>query len=244
MNTLRTYKYPIFIGTGLVAAGAMFYFIHSGVNSQHTQGAIGQREVYRDTQVNASDVNANPGSAPVATKALMETKEFKALEKNAAFQDLMRDSSFQSLSQNVRMYDLMHNEAFLTLAQNGLFVHFMQQPAMADLAQWMSAQSAAQLQTPALTEHLNAALTAANAQSLMKNDLMRDLFKNDAFQGLMRTFQSSQSLIHMLNQGSFQSLMRDSNFQGLMMQSSFQNAMIHGAAANLSSQLASGMQAK
>src|ERR1700739_830853 len=74
MNTLRNLKYPIFIGAGLVAAGTMFYFVHSGVNSQHTQGAIGQRAVYRDTQVNASDVNANPGSAPVATKALMETK--------------------------------------------------------------------------------------------------------------------------------------------------------------------------
>ena len=48
-------------------------------------------------QVNSADV-ATPGSAPVATQAILESSEFKSLAKNQAFQELMANSDFNALS--------------------------------------------------------------------------------------------------------------------------------------------------
>src|SRR5271165_4303244 len=96
MTSLRKWRFPILIGSGLIAAGVLVYFSNTHVSSDKTQGAIGQRDVYRDGQVNSADV-ATPGSAPVATEAILEGSEFKALAKNAAFQELVRDNSFTEL---------------------------------------------------------------------------------------------------------------------------------------------------
>jgi len=74
MNTYRKLRFPILIGAGVIAAGGLLYFSTARINSQHTLGAIGKRDVYRDAQVNASDVKATPGTAPVATQVLLESK--------------------------------------------------------------------------------------------------------------------------------------------------------------------------
>src|ERR1700728_5513796 len=97
MTSLRKWRFPILIGSGLIAAGILFYFSNAHVSSDKTQGAIGQRDVYRDGQVNSADV-ATPGSAPVATTAILESSQFKSLAKNQAFQELMKDQSFARLS--------------------------------------------------------------------------------------------------------------------------------------------------
>ncbi len=68
MNFLRKYRFPFLIGGGVVAAGLLVYFSHSSGLNQ-TQGAIGHRDVYRDSEVKSADVDTT-GSAPVATKAL------------------------------------------------------------------------------------------------------------------------------------------------------------------------------
>jgi hypothetical protein len=236
MGSIRNFRYPLFIGAGVLAAGAMFYLVHSGVNSKNTQGAIGQREVYRDGQVNAADVQANPGSAPVATKALLESKEFKALEKNAAFQELMANHSFELLARHAQFLSLLQNEAFLTLSQNMQFQQFLASPAMAELSQWM-ARNAAQLQSAQVMEHLNSALAAAHAQSLASNQAFQGLFRLDAFQSLVMNQVSSQALSNSAMLNSFASLSQNANFQGLMKQSLFQHELLNGAAANLSSQM-------
>src|SRR5665213_2841177 len=106
MTSLRKWRFPILIGSGLIAAGILFYFSNAHVGSDKTQGAIGQRDVYRDGQVNSADV-ARPGSAPVATTAILESSEFKSLAKNEAFQELMRDSSFNELARNSNFVGLL-----------------------------------------------------------------------------------------------------------------------------------------
>ena len=52
MTSLRKWRFPILIGSGLIAAGILFYFSNAHVSSDKTQGAIGKRDVYRDGQVN------------------------------------------------------------------------------------------------------------------------------------------------------------------------------------------------
>ena len=56
MTFLRKWRFPILIGSGLIAAGMLFYFSNAHVNSDKTQGAIGKRDVYRDAQVSSADV--------------------------------------------------------------------------------------------------------------------------------------------------------------------------------------------
>src|SRR5450432_1819115 len=71
MSFLRKYRFPFLIGGGVVAAGLLVYFSHSSGLNQ-TQGAIGHRDVYRDSEVKSSDVDTN-GSAPVATQAMSKS---------------------------------------------------------------------------------------------------------------------------------------------------------------------------
>ncbi len=71
MSFLRKYRFPFLIGGGVVAAGLLVYLSHSSGLNQ-TQGAIGHRDVYRDSEVKSSDVDAN-GSAPVATQAISKS---------------------------------------------------------------------------------------------------------------------------------------------------------------------------
>lgn len=89
---LRKLRFPILIGSCALAAGVLFYFSNARTSSDKTQGAIGKREVYRDAQVNSADV-ATPGTAPVATQAILESSEFKELAKNPAFVSALQDGS-------------------------------------------------------------------------------------------------------------------------------------------------------
>ncbi len=98
MTKFRKWRFPILIGSGILAAAALIYFANGRVNSEKTQGAIGKRDVYRDGQVDAASVGATPGTAPVAMQAILDSKEFKALAKNQAFQSLMASHEFQAVA--------------------------------------------------------------------------------------------------------------------------------------------------
>jgi len=69
MTKLRKWRFPVLIGSGIIAACGLVYFANGHIGTDKTQGAIGKRDVYRDAQVSSSDV-ATPGSAPVATSAI------------------------------------------------------------------------------------------------------------------------------------------------------------------------------
>ncbi len=69
MTKLRKWRFPVLIGSGIIAACGLVYFANGHIGTDKTQGAIGKRDVYRDAQVSSSDV-ATPGSAPVATSAV------------------------------------------------------------------------------------------------------------------------------------------------------------------------------
>ena len=121
-TTLRQWRFPILIGSGLLAAGILFYFANTHLSTDKTQGAIGKRDVYREGQVNSADV-AQPGTAPVATQAILESSEFKELAKNPAFVSALKDGSlamalkspaFTSALQQASVHEL--NRAELTAA--------------------------------------------------------------------------------------------------------------------------------
>jgi len=178
MGAMRKYRYPVFIGAGVVAAGAIFYFAQHA-SSEQTRGAIGQREVYRDGQVNAADVKANPGSAPVAMKALLDSKEFKALEKNPAFQELLASSAFQSLAQNTNFINLLQNEGFLQLTRNESFVQYLSSGSMSELLNQTHT-----LNSQPRDADLTASLVQQNAQQLATNQAFLGLMHQTSFLAL------------------------------------------------------------
>jgi hypothetical protein len=95
MTTLRKWRLQILIGGGLMAAGALINPANAQDGPGQTHVGIGKRDVYRDAQVNSADVDT-PGSAPVATQAILQTNEFKSLAKNHG-QELLRTDAVNSL---------------------------------------------------------------------------------------------------------------------------------------------------
>jgi hypothetical protein len=79
-------KITVFAGIAVVMAGALVYVlgIYPPASGRDVQGAIGQRQVYREGQ--AADVAVTPGSAPVAAKTLTaaETKRINEIASKLA----------------------------------------------------------------------------------------------------------------------------------------------------------------
>src|SRR3954467_8280640 len=96
----RTRKFGILIGAGVVAAGAVVYFGNLWPLSRGSEGAIGQRQVYRDGTVQAAEVGAVPGSAPVAVKAILQSKEFQNAANRQGMVQLVTSPAFTNLVNN------------------------------------------------------------------------------------------------------------------------------------------------
>src|ERR1700732_3828758 len=135
MTTSRKWRFPILIGSGLIAAGILLYFSNARQSSHNTQGAIGNRDVYRDGQVNASDV-AKPGEAPVATAVVLQSADFKSIANTPAFQSLLSDESFKNLQKDELFARLLSDSSFRGMASQNAFQQLLKsevfQRAMAD----------------------------------------------------------------------------------------------------------------
>src|ERR1700733_10617206 len=118
MTTFRKWRFPILIGSGILAAAGLIYFANGRVNSSKTQGTIGNRDVYRDGKVDAATVGVTPGSAPVAMQAILDSKEFKEIAKNPAFQSLMNDHGFQELGKDEAFTRLRFDASFDQMSQS------------------------------------------------------------------------------------------------------------------------------
>jgi hypothetical protein len=211
MTSLRKWRFPILIGSGLIAAGVLIYFSQTHVGTDKTQGAIGKRDVYRDGQVNSADV-ATPGTAPVATQAILESSEFKALAKNQAFQELKANSDFNALSSNMAFHALMRNADFLSLASHPEFLQLVN----SDL---MKAYLVRELKTDELFSRMRAdshyeALSHEHGLTLLLQD---------------------KSFLAMARLGTFQGLMASHELSNALADHNLRDELMHGA---LESQLA------
>jgi len=169
MTTLRKWRFPILIGSGLIAAGILFYFANTHLGTDKTQGAIGKRDVYRDGQVNSADV-ATPGTAPVATQAILESSEFKELAKNPAFVAALQDGSLAAAFQSRAFNDALRQFSTSELRQRELTA-----------ALRLNSQTAALVNNSALNS-----LFASQAFSRMASNInFRSMVANGALQSAM-----------------------------------------------------------
>jgi hypothetical protein len=79
-------KFVLFSAAAVVIAGGLIYIlgVYPPASTKDTQGAIGQREVYRDAR--AHDAAVTPGSAPVAASTLTpaQTKRIQEISSQIA----------------------------------------------------------------------------------------------------------------------------------------------------------------
>jgi len=215
MNSLRKWRFPILIGSGLIAAGVLVYFANTHVSTDKTQGAIGKRDVYRDGQVNSADV-ATPGSAPVATEAILQSSEYKELAKNQAFQELFKDQSFAMLSKNGLFVGLLARSEFRAAVQDA---HFAQ---LVNSALFQTALRTHQDLTLAMRQD-------AQFKAMAGSHSMDLLFRSDAFQKMA----ADKLFDHLLESNAFRSALSFPAFSSLVMRSDFQRALENGSMAQL-----------
>jgi hypothetical protein len=214
MSTLKKFRFPALIGAGVIAAGVLVYVSNTRINSRQTEGAIGQRDVYRDAKVDSADVGT-PGVAPVAAQAILESKEFQSLAKSDAFHNLMADQSFAQLTRNAQFLSMMRNAAFLRRLDSESFQQMLRTGSAAELASQLRNLNSAD------------ATYQKSAKKSAENDAFQKLASNATFQSWLKTHADSHTL----------DLIQRSDFQGLLMRSDFQSALQSGMGARLMSNL-------
>jgi hypothetical protein len=218
MTSLRKWRFPILIGSGLIAAGILFYFSKTHVSSDQTQGAIGKRDVYRDGQVNSADV-ATPGSAPVATQAILESSEFKALAKNPAFQQLLNDDSFKHLKDNAVFLAVFGNVNFREAAQHAEFGALIQSHILDN----------------AVRDHVSLASALQSDErfsALAHSQAMEKLFASDTFKMMV----GSNLFSLLVTKGYFNAVLADKSFALLAERPNGLAALRYASAADLKAQ--------
>lgn len=246
MSSLRRFRFPIFIGAGVITAGVLVYMTSSHINPRLTQGAIGKREVLRDAQVNAADVKASPGSAPVAASVLLQSKEFKTLAKNQAFHNLLSSPAFASIAQNSQFLLLLQNADFLQMLNNAAFEQLLNNGALSQVVQQIHNELSSGISqnlangSVQFSAQTLSALNANSAQQLATNQAFQNLMYNANFLAFMSNQLNSQALAS-LTSNNFAGLLANSQFLSLLNQSAFLSALQSGSAASLAAGLQQGL---
>lgn len=228
MISLRRWRFPVLIGGGIVAAGTLFYFAGGHVNSRATQGTIAHRDVYRDGDIKPGDVGT-PGTAPVAVKAVLESKDFQKLAKNQAFQGLMNDQAFQVMAKNGAFWGLLQSQTFATAMRNGLFLQAVQNRGV--MASMQSSQA------HGMDAGLRNELLASNVSGLANSSNFNKLLNDSSFRGLLH----ESAFTHLLASHEFQALMGNASFLTLASSAGFQNALMSGSVASLNAAMSTNL---
>ncbi|MFB3901816.1 MAG: anti-sigma factor [Acidobacteriota bacterium] len=229
----------------LVAAGVLivvlgvvyFSFLYPPVDREDVQGAIGRRDVYRDTNVTEKDVAATSGPGGPSYAGLVEflkSPEFKALTSNSnyqglvsnqtAFSQLATNSSFQALcNQIVGTQGSGLVNSFIVLISSGL----AQNSAFHQLFQSQQFQQAVGAASN-YNELVNSLASSSAFQSLAQNSQFHQLMNNSSFYSFVH--QNASALIDlssMVNNSAFQQLAQNANGMQSVLQNSAFNSLLN-----------------
>ena len=201
-------KFVLFSAAAVVVAGGLVYVlgVYPPASTRDAQGAIGQRQVYRDPQ--AHDAAVTPGSAPVAASTLT-TAQAKRIEEIASqlvsgfttnlksdFASEIRFQLIALLAHSDLKADLRAEMASdLSRSFSADFLAAIQQQLQsaiqADLVQAVTTQGLKWDLTPAMQQEIVAQITSSAAASF-KADLTRQLSQG-LYSGLQLNLKSEMS---------------------------------------------------
>ncbi len=243
----------------LVAAGALivvlgvvyFSFFYPPVQKEDVQGAIGKRDVYRETNITAKDVTANSGPGGPSYAGFVEflkSPEFKSLANNGNYQGLVNNqAAFTQLASNNSFHALVNQvvanqgnalvNSIVVLVSSGL----AQNNNFNQLIQSQQFQQA--VESSSNFHELANNLTSNTAfQSLVHNNQFTQLMNNNAFYSFVHQNANSLSeLSNMVNNSAFQQLAQNANGMQNVLQNNAFNSLINNQSFQLFS-LVSGLQ--
>ncbi len=243
----------------LVAAGVLivvlgvvyFSFLYPPVQKEDVQGAIGKRDVYRETNMTEKDVTAKSGPGGVSYAGFVEflkSPEFKALANNSNYQTLVNNqAAFSQLANNNSFHALVNQvlanqgnalvNSIVVLVNSGL----SQNNAFNQLFQNQQFHQA--VATSSNFHELANSLSSNTAfQSLVHNNQFNQLMNNAAFYSFIH--QNANSLADvssMVNNSAFQQLAQNANGMQNVLQNNAFNSLINNQSFQLFS-LVSGLQ--
>lgn len=177
----KSAKYLAVIGVAFLTAAGIWYFSRTSPNpkTEEIQGTIGQRNVERNGQINEADVNATPGTSPVAVQEFLKSKEFKKVASDPAFQSLVGNQDFQKLAGSQDLQSLVANQAFQALVGNQNF-----QAVLANRA----------FQTLVANQAFQNLVGHQGFQSLVSSQALQGVMANQGFQQLVSVQNGLSSL--------------------------------------------------
>jgi len=242
----------------LVAAGVLivvlgvvyFSYLYPPVQKEDVQGAIGKRDVYRETNMTEKDVTANSGPGGPSSAGLFEflkSPEFKALandsnyqnmvKNQAAFSQLVNNSSFHAACSQIlanRGSGLANSLSLLVssgLSQNNAFNQLFQNQ---QFQQALAASSSYQ-------DLVHNFSSNSAFQSLVHNSQFNQLMNSAFYSFAHQNANSLADLSSMVNNSAFQQVAQNANgLQNLVQNSAF-NSLINNQSFQLLS-LVSGLQ--
>jgi hypothetical protein len=186
MATDSRKKFGILIGGGVVAAVAVVFFGFIWPPSGGTEGAIGQRQVYRDGSVKAADVSVTPGSAPTVIKTFLQGKQFHETARKDGFTQV-DTKEFTALTENAEFLSFLATPGLATFLGNPLFPKVIQvlrtQPKGTKwtLQMLQNGMGPDAVKSPAYNELIR----NKSFQRFMDNPAAPEILSNPVFQQLM-----------------------------------------------------------
>jgi hypothetical protein len=243
----------------LVAAGALivvlgvvyFSYFFQPVQKEDVQGAIGKRDVYRETNITQKDVTANSGPGGPSYAGFVEflkSPEFKALAGNSNYQSLANNqAAFSQLANNNSFHALVNQvlanqgnalvNSMIVLVSSGL-------AQTSNFNQLIQSQQFQQAVASCSNYHeLTNNLSSNSAfQSLAQNNQFNQLMNNAAFYAFVhQNANSLADLSSMVNNSAFQQLAQNANGMQSVLQNNAFNSLISNQSFQLFS-LVSGLQ--
>jgi len=170
------------------------------VAKQDVQGAIGQRDVYRQTEMSDKDVGV-AGTHPVTVD------DVKKFVQSAEFNALAASSEFKAVASNSANFDLLTNQTFVTMVQDKNVLNLLStgnvQQLLSNQTNLLTAEQRSYLGNPQVVNSLN----DKNVQTLLTQQIIAAVYSNQVYYVVF----SHPAMHQVLSSGQFSNLANNSS---------------------------------
>ena len=226
MAKKNTWKYPVLIGSGIVLAALILSLspLAPPVLKDYVQGAIGKRDVYRDSSSTSTSGAADVSASNAQFAQIYAMGQFRSLANNADFQALLNSADFQSM---------ITQQGFQQMLGNGQFQQLMMQAAATGSTRQQSGATGALVGShdtgsAATAGHVLASNGTGSAATGAR-------LESSKLESQVTALATQMNLGNVATNAHFLALVQDKNFEALVQSADFralvQNQAFQAAAA-------------